>query len=126
VRWKACAYCAAPGAASASAWGPARAYRQRCAAQQLAQRGATQQRDVPAVHGGLPAQGGNLFDHLVHLGPLARPGERDVGAPHQPLHFLVGPDAGYVTGIDLLVDGGFAHGLMGSVNQAGWQVQASG
>ena len=41
------------------------------------------------------------------------------------LSFLVGPDAGYVTGIDLLVDGGFAHGLMGSVNQAGWQVQAA-
>ena len=30
-----------------------------------------------------------------------------------------------MTGIDLLVDGGFAHSLMGSVNQAGWQVQAS-
>ena len=42
------------------------------------------------------------------------------------LSFLVGPDAGYVTGIDLLVDGGFAHSLMGSVNQAGWQMQPSG
>ncbi len=42
------------------------------------------------------------------------------------LSFLVGPDAGYVTGIDLLVDGGFAHSLMGSVNQAGWQVPAGG
>jgi hypothetical protein len=31
-----------------------------------------------------------------------------------------------VTGIDLLVDGGFAHSLMGSVNRAGWQMQASG
>lgn len=37
------------------------------------------------------------------------------------LSFLVGPDAAYVNGIDLLVDGGFAHGLMGSVNMAGWQ-----
>ena len=42
------------------------------------------------------------------------------------LSFLVGPDAGYVTGIDLLVDGGFAQGLMGSVNQAGWQTPARG
>lgn len=41
------------------------------------------------------------------------------------LSFLVGPDAAYVTGIDLLVDGGFAHGLMGSVNQVAWQ-QAAG
>lgn len=37
------------------------------------------------------------------------------------LSFLVSPDAAYVTGIDLLVDGGFSHALMGSVNQAGWQ-----
>jgi glucose 1-dehydrogenase len=42
------------------------------------------------------------------------------------LSFLVGPDAGYVNGIDLLVDGGFAHGLMGSVNMAGWQSPAGG
>jgi len=42
------------------------------------------------------------------------------------LSFLVGPDAGYVTGIDLLVDGGFAHSLMGSVNQAGWQTPVTG
>jgi hypothetical protein len=71
------------------------------------------------------AQGGNPFDHIVHLGPLARPGDGGVGAPHQPLHFLVGRDARDMTGIDLLVDGGFAHSLMGSVNRAGWQVQAS-
>ena len=36
------------------------------------------------------------------------------------LSFLVSPDAAYVTGLDLLVDGGFAHTLMGSVNMAGW------
>lgn len=39
------------------------------------------------------------------------------------LAFLVGPDAGYVTGIDLLVDGGLSNGLMGSVNMAAWNGQ---
>ncbi len=37
------------------------------------------------------------------------------------LSFLVGPDAGYVNGVDLLVDGGLANGLMGSLNMGGWQ-----
>ena len=39
------------------------------------------------------------------------------------LSFLVGPDAGYVNGVDLLVDGGLAQGLMGSLNMGGWQGQ---
>jgi glucose 1-dehydrogenase len=42
------------------------------------------------------------------------------------LSFLVGPDAGYVHGVDLLVDGGFAHTLMGSVNMAGWSAPVPG
>jgi glucose 1-dehydrogenase len=37
------------------------------------------------------------------------------------LSFLVGPDAAYVNGIDLLVDGGLAQTLMGSLNMASWQ-----
>ncbi len=36
------------------------------------------------------------------------------------LSFLVGPDAAYVNGIDLLVDGGFSTALMSSANMAGW------
>lgn len=36
------------------------------------------------------------------------------------LSFLVGPDAGYVSGIDLLVDGALSSVLMGSLNMAGW------
>lgn len=37
------------------------------------------------------------------------------------LSFLVGPDAAYVNGTELLVDGGLATGLMGSLNMGGWQ-----
>lgn len=37
------------------------------------------------------------------------------------LSFLVGPDAGYVNGIDLIVDGGLTNGIMASLNSAGWQ-----
>jgi glucose 1-dehydrogenase len=37
------------------------------------------------------------------------------------LSFLVGPDAGYVSGTELLVDGGLSTGLMGSLNMGGWQ-----
>lgn len=37
------------------------------------------------------------------------------------LSFLVGPDAGYVNGTELLVDGGLSNGLMGSLNMSGWQ-----
>ena len=37
------------------------------------------------------------------------------------LSFLVGPDAGYVNGTELLVDGGLSTGLMGSLNMGGWQ-----
>jgi len=36
------------------------------------------------------------------------------------LSFLVGPDAGYVSGTDLLVDGALSSVLMGSLNMAGW------
>lgn len=35
--------------------------------------------------------------------------------------FLMGPDAAYVTGIDLMVDGGLSHTVMGAVNMSGWQ-----
>lgn len=41
------------------------------------------------------------------------------------LSFLVGPDAAYINGIDLLVDGGFSTALMGSVNMAAWQDSAT-
>ncbi len=37
------------------------------------------------------------------------------------LSFLVGPDAGYVNGTDLIVDGGLSNGLMSSLNMGGWQ-----
>lgn len=37
------------------------------------------------------------------------------------LSFLVGPDAAYVNGTELLVDGGLSNGLMGSLNMGGWQ-----
>ncbi len=37
------------------------------------------------------------------------------------LSFLVGPDAGYVNGTELLVDGGLSNGLMGSLNMGGWE-----
>ncbi|WP_212745065.1 SDR family oxidoreductase [Hydrogenophaga sp. 2FB] len=37
------------------------------------------------------------------------------------LSFLVGPDAGYVSGTDLLVDGALSSVLMGSLNMAGWK-----
>ncbi len=34
--------------------------------------------------------------------------------------FLLGPDAAYVSGTELLVDGGLGNGLMGSLQMAGW------
>ena len=37
------------------------------------------------------------------------------------LSFLVGPDAGYVNGTDLIVDGGLSNVLMSSLNMGGWQ-----
>ncbi|HSW19602.1 MAG TPA: SDR family NAD(P)-dependent oxidoreductase [Ramlibacter sp.] len=37
------------------------------------------------------------------------------------LSFLVGPDAGYVSGADLLVDGALSSVLMGSLSMAGWK-----
>lgn len=36
------------------------------------------------------------------------------------LSFLVGPDAAYINGSELLVDGGFSNGLMDSLNMGGW------
>ena len=36
------------------------------------------------------------------------------------LSFLIGPDAAYVNGIDLLVDGGLSQTLMGSLNMTSW------
>ncbi|WP_332747765.1 SDR family oxidoreductase [Hydrogenophaga sp.] len=36
------------------------------------------------------------------------------------LSFLVGSDAAYVNGTELLVDGGLSNGLMGSLNMGGW------
>jgi glucose 1-dehydrogenase len=37
------------------------------------------------------------------------------------LSFLVGPDAGYVSGTELLVDGGLSNVLMDSLSMAGWK-----
>jgi NAD(P)-dependent dehydrogenase (short-subunit alcohol dehydrogenase family) len=37
--------------------------------------------------------------------------------------FLLGPDAAYVTGAELLADGGLAQTLMSSLPMAGWQAQ---
>ena len=37
------------------------------------------------------------------------------------LSFLVGPDAAYVSGTELLVDGALSNVLMGSLNMGGWQ-----
>lgn len=40
--------------------------------------------------------------------------------------FLLGPDAAYVHGAELLVDGGLAHTLMGSLPMGGWGRPAAG
>lgn len=42
------------------------------------------------------------------------------------LSFLISPDAGYVSGTDLLVDGALSIVLMGSLNMAGWNSGRSG
>lgn len=39
--------------------------------------------------------------------------------------FLIGPDAAYVTGAELVVDGGLSHTLMGSLPMGGWQRPAA-
>jgi len=52
----------------------------------------------------------------IPLRRLAQP--EDMAAA---LSFLVGPDAAYVHGVDLVVDGGLGHTLMASVTQQAWQ-----
>lgn len=52
----------------------------------------------------------------VPLGRLAQPGDMAAAAA-----FLVGSDAAYVTGAELVVDGGLAQTLMGSLPMGGWQ-----
>jgi glucose 1-dehydrogenase len=53
--------------------------------------------------------------------PLRRLGEpEDMAAVAA---FLLGPDAAYVTGAELLADGGLAQTLMSSLPMGGWQVQ---
>ncbi len=42
------------------------------------------------------------------------------------LSFLVGPDAAYVHGVDLVVDGGLVHTLMPSLTQPAWQGSTGG
>lgn len=49
---------------------------------------------------------------------------RRIGLPQDvagAVAFLMGPDAAYITGVDLMVDGGLQHTVMGAVNMAGWQ-----
>lgn len=52
----------------------------------------------------------------IPLRRLAQP--EDMAAA---LSFLVGPDAAYVHGVNLVVDGGLVHTLMASVTQQAWQ-----
>ena len=55
-------------------------------------------------------------------GPLRRLGEaQDMAAVAA---FLLGPDAAYVTGTELLADGGLAQTLMSSLPMGGWQAQS--
>lgn len=56
--------------------------------------------------------------------PLRRLAEADDMA--SVAAFLLGPDAAYVHGAELLVDGGLAHTLMGSLPMGGWARPAAG
>jgi NAD(P)-dependent dehydrogenase (short-subunit alcohol dehydrogenase family) len=53
--------------------------------------------------------------------PLRRLGEpEDMAAVAA---FLLGPDAAYISGAELLADGGLAQTLMSSLPMGGWQAQ---
>ncbi len=55
--------------------------------------------------------------------PMRRVAQADDMA--NAVSFLVGPDAAYVHGVDLVVDGGLGHALMESVSMDGWRSSAN-
>ena len=55
--------------------------------------------------------------------PMRRVAQADDMA--NAVSFLVGPDAAYVHGVDLVVDGGLSHALMESVSMDGWRSSTS-
>ena len=101
-----------------AARGIGRAIAERLARDSLARHGAPAQMVLADLHGD---ELGALADSLRSDGHTVVPLVADMA---NALSFLVRPDAGYINGIDLLVDGGFAHTLMCSVNMAGWTAPA--